>query len=187
MSRVSCVRGVLVAGVIGSSFAFPAVFRLSAGAGDERNPSVANDLAAELVTARIESDEKSTSTLRQALLRKVQVEAEEVPLRELLTKLAKECGLQLTFDTIALADEGVQLDHPVSLKVENITLQSALRLICQPLQMTYVFDDGVLFVTTWAKAGEMQETRVYNVGRLLPDDDFTPLIELISSCVQPDS
>jgi hypothetical protein len=51
--------------------------------------------------------------------------------------------------------------------MKGITLRSALRLLLQPLGLTYIIEDEVMKITTQAKADEKTSTRVYPVGDLV--------------------
>src|SRR6185369_12394382 len=66
-----------------------------------------------------------------------------------------------------LTDEGVALDQPITLKLAGVTLRSVLKLLLEPVQLTYVIEDEVMKITTSAKAGEKLTTRVYPVGDLV--------------------
>jgi len=70
----------------------------------------------------------------------------------------------------ALADEQIDPDMPVVLEVSGIPLRSALRLLLNPLQLTYIIQDDVMKITTQIAAEEEEdflETRIYPVGELV--------------------
>ena len=86
----------------------------------------------------------------------------------------------------ALADESIDRDLPVSLQVTGVTLQSALKLLLEPLGLTWVIEDEVLKITTQAAADRILETRVYDV-RKLEDGGIEPdrLAEALRETVRP--
>lgn len=129
----------------------------------------------------------NTAAMQRILLRKARVDADDLPLPDLLRQLAKEHGFQIVIDEESLKDEGVVPDQPINLRVADVTLKSALNLILEPLLLKTVIRDEVLTVTTAVKAGDLLETRVYDVRKLLGHEDFTPLIEAITACIQPDT
>ncbi len=70
----------------------------------------------------------------------------------------------------ALADESIDRDLPVELQVTGIPLRSALRLLLNPLQLTYIIQDDVMKITTQIAVEEEEdflETRIYPVGDLV--------------------
>lgn len=100
-------------------------------------------------------------------------------------KLEKACQyfarrhqISIWIDRAALSDEGVNSDQQVTLQMSNVTLESALNLLLEPLGLAYVIEDGVLKITTQAKADEKMSTRVYPVGDLV-HGDYTSLMKII--------
>jgi hypothetical protein len=51
-------------------------------------------------------------------------------------------------DTKAYLEEGITSETPVSLTVNNVKLKTALKLMLQPLGLTYKIEDDVLLLTT---------------------------------------
>jgi hypothetical protein len=72
----------------------------------------------------------------------------------------------MQLDTGAMNEAGIATDHPITMEVKGVSLGSALRLLLEPLELTYVVTDGVLLVTTPAAVSKMVELRVYNVAEL---------------------
>jgi hypothetical protein len=177
----------LVVVVVCSSWALVRAWEEKAVAPAEKKGAVAEEPGQALARELVVATEANAAMIRKALLTKTKVNAEAVPLEALLEKLAKEHGLQLAIDKPALSDEGVQLDSPISLQLADVTLRSALRLILDPLKLTTIIEDEVLTVTTAQRAGENLDTRVYDVRKLVFRNDYTQLIETITSCVQPES
>ena len=91
----------------------------------------------------------------------------EIPLRDAIASLAEQHEIPIRLDEARLTDEGVQLEQPMTLSVDGITLKSGLKLLLQPLQLTYVVEDEVLKITTATDATEKLSTRVYPVGDLV--------------------
>ena len=69
-------------------------------------------------------------------------------------------------DEKALQDIGIQPDESLPYVLSGITLRSALRIMLEPLGLTYVVDDEVLKITSKDAADEMLATRVYDVRPL---------------------
>src|SRR5262249_24567330 len=80
----------------------------------------------------------------------------------------------------------------VSIEVHGITLRCALRLLLEPLNLTYVVKDEVLQITTKDKAGTELVTEVYDVRDLVTpveggDRDFDNLIGLLLASVDSET
>ncbi|HEX8199402.1 MAG TPA: type II secretory pathway, component PulD, partial [Isosphaeraceae bacterium] len=93
---------------------------------------------------------KSASNLRiEAKLNEpVSVNLDKQPLGEAMEFLRNYTGLNVVPDTKAYLEEGLTSDTPVSLTVNNVKLKIALKLMLQPLGLTYKIEDEVLLITT---------------------------------------
>ena len=95
------------------------------------------------------------------------VEFLDLPLEDAITFLKEYHNINIYIDKPTLTDEGVAIDQPVTLKLAGVTFRSVLKLLLEPVQLTYVIEDEVMKITTSAKAGEKLQTRVYPVGDLV--------------------
>jgi hypothetical protein len=105
--------------------------------------------------------------IRRALSQPTTVEFLDLPLEDAITFLKEYHGINIYVDKPTLTDEGVALDQPVTLKLAGVSLRSVLKLLLEPVQLTYLIEDEVMKITTSAKAGEKLSTRVYPVGDLV--------------------
>jgi general secretion pathway protein D len=99
-----------------------------------------------------------------------------MPLSEVIDGLSKLAGINIHLDPRGLSQEGVQSDVPVTLNLgREISLESALNLILEPLHLTYMIKDEVLKITSeQIRDGELVR-RVYNVADLvIPIPNFVP-------------
>ncbi|HZV04506.1 MAG TPA: hypothetical protein VE999_05400 [Gemmataceae bacterium] len=78
-----------------------------------------------------------------------------------------EKGINIFVETPALAEKGIELDRPVSIKVDNISLKSALKLLLSQVHLTYIISDDVLKITTEDQARGKLEPKVYQVADLV--------------------
>ncbi len=110
--------------------------------------------------------------IEKALNTEIACNYSEVPLSEVMNKLAKQHGIQILMMPHHLDEEGITVNTPVSLNVKGIPLRNALNLMLEPKKLSYVVDQNVLKITTRVKAGDELEykLRVYPVG----DFDYTP-------------
>jgi hypothetical protein len=110
----------------------------------------------------------------------------DLPLSQAPAKIAAEHKVTVAIDQQALEDAGLDGDTPVSLNVSNCELRSALRLLLEPLGLTYAYRHGTLYITSHDEV----VTRVYNVRRLVRrgaggEIRYAPLIDTLESAVSP--
>ena len=110
---------------------------------------------------------KTEEKIRRALSQPTTVEFLDLPLEDAITFLKEYHNINIYIDKPTLTDEGVAIDQPVTLKLAGVTFRSVLKLLLEPVQLTYVIEDEVMKITTSAKAGEKLQTRVYPVGDLV--------------------
>jgi hypothetical protein len=123
----------------------------------------------------------------KALHAPTSLEWADFPFEKCIEFLQQQHKINIWLDKQTLRDEGVALDQPVTLKLAGVSLRSILKLLLEPLQLTYVVEDDVLKITTTAKAGEKLLTRTYPVrdlwGHSIPSD----LETAIARTIEPDS
>jgi hypothetical protein len=118
---------------------------------------------------------KADTKVIEALDQPTRIEFLDLPLEDALGFLKDFHKINLWLDRVTLTDEGVGMDQPVTLKLAGVTLRSVLKLLLEPMQLTYIIEDGVMKITTVAKAGEKLITRTYPVhdlyrGRIIAAD-----------------
>ena len=137
--------------------------------------------------------------IEQALTRRGSVEFTEKPLHQVLTGLSRQFQVQMVLAHKKLEEASVSPDTPVTKKLEDLSLESILRLVLSDLELTFTIRNEVLVITTPEDAESQLITRVYPVLDLLPRSEaivkrtqpgetaFNPLIDLIVGTIQPDS
>jgi type II secretory pathway component GspD/PulD (secretin)/tetratricopeptide (TPR) repeat protein len=91
----------------------------------------------------------------------------DTPLRQVLDDLRDWTGINIVPDEPALSEDGISLDRPVSMKLEGVSLKSALNLLLHQVHLTYVVKDEVLQITTESHARGKLVTKSYNVADLV--------------------
>jgi len=93
-----------------------------------------------------------------------------------------------------LEAESIGVDTPVTRRLQGVTLRSGLRLMLDPLELTYLVKDEVLLITTVKAASIERTVRIYPVGDLItpgsadkPGQGLTPLVDIIRGTVEPKS
>jgi len=137
----------------------------------------------------------ASERLAKALSRKVTLQYQQEPLGKVADQLKALYGVEVRLDEKELQDIGIGADTPVTFRVADVQLRSALRLMLRVpnLLLTYVIQEGALLITTPAKADNQMELAVYPVGDLVGwrdksgrmTYDLEPLAELLTDIVQP--
>ena len=70
------------------------------------------------------------------------------PLRDAVTSLQNYSGLNIVLDPKALSDAGLTSSAPVSLSVKQVPLNTVLKLLLNPLGLTYRLEDDVILITS---------------------------------------
>ncbi|HET6883149.1 MAG TPA: DUF4974 domain-containing protein [Pirellulales bacterium] len=91
--------------------------------------------------------------IRAALDEKTELDFREQPLSDVIEYLKQRHEIEIQLDNKALTDAGIGTDAPITRSVKGIPLRSALNLILSDLDLTYVVQNGVLTITTNARAG----------------------------------
>ncbi len=97
-----------------------------------------------------------------------ELEFVDTPLAEAIDYISQLHNITILIKELDLQDAGVPTDEPINLIISNIRLRSALKIMLEPLVLTWVVDDEVMYITTEedAEANHIQ-TRVYPVGDLV--------------------
>ncbi len=114
--------------------------------------------------------------IEQKLRTPISVQFREEPLATALETLAEMADVNLHLDVQALQEYGVDTNLPVTLEVrKEIMLKSALNLILEPLQLSYMIKDEVLKITSeQEREGEVYAKRYDVADLVMPIPNFTP-------------
>jgi type II secretory pathway component GspD/PulD (secretin) len=105
----------------------------------------------------------------------VSLNFQDTKLSQAIEDLKEMSGVNVVPDTSALEEAGISLDRPLSLKVENISLKSALNLLLQQIHLTHVIKDEVLLITTEDNAKGKLKRVTYPVADLVVPVENHPL------------
>jgi general secretion pathway protein D len=112
----------------------------------------------------------------RSLSQPVSVRFNRRPLGEVMDDLAALTNVNLFLDPQGLDQEGVSIDEPVTINLrKEISLKSALMLILEPLNLSYVVRDEVLKITSERLRDGDVYIETYDVGDLvMPIPNFAP-------------
>ncbi len=149
---------------------------------DSDKPIRYGDTWSELVKGRAGSSDRSSrmSARELEIERKLRTPVlpryNEMPLSQVIEGLSNLTGVNIHLDARGLGQEGVRSDSPVTLNLgQEISLESTLNLILEPLHLTYMIKDEVLKITSeQLRDGEVYAIP-YNVADLVvPIPNFVP-------------
>lgn len=102
-----------------------------------------------------------------ALNNPVTVEFKETPLSDVMEFFGELLNVPVHIDEIAITDEGIPLDEPITFQAKEIAARSALEMMFEHLGITWVIRDEVLELTSELAATERLVTVVYDVSDLV--------------------
>lgn len=92
---------------------------------------------------------------------------EDMPLKDIVEDLKQKWDFPILLDGKALEEASISPDQPISIQLPKVTRKSALKLMLEPLELTYVVRDEVLQLTTTERAKTLLTVRYYDVRDLV--------------------
>ena len=109
----------------------------------------------ELKPLPAEGDADVRARVDQILNRPVNVNAEQVPRKDVLNQVASQARFRYDLDDKAIAKDNVDLGKPMTLKAPRIAARDALADVLGTVGLSYrVTEDGSLYITTAARLAE---------------------------------
>jgi type II secretory pathway component GspD/PulD (secretin) len=105
--------------------------------------------------------------IEQKLNEPISLNADKQSLGEAIDYIANFTGLNIVIDPSALAEEGLTLNQPVTLKLNGVKLKQALQYLLGPLHLTYQLDDEVVLITSPDASRLKTFVKTYNVADLV--------------------
>jgi hypothetical protein len=123
-----------------------------------------NDGERLLITTAIKTQDHR---FEAALEQETQVHFVEVPLNDVVAFFEELHKIPIEIDIKSLDEAGLGGDVPVTREVSELTLASALNLILNDLELTYIIENEVMLITTLAAAEKRPCVKFYPVGKLI--------------------
>ncbi len=108
---------------------------------------------------------ESERKIYRALNERGEINFNGTPLSGVVKYFREFYSIPIVIDDVALDAEGVTPDEPITLELPAVSFRSALKLILEPLQLTYVIEDEVMRITS--KRTSANVVRVYPVGDIV--------------------
>jgi hypothetical protein len=112
----------------------------------------------------------------------------ETPFRDVIAKIRDAQSIPIELDVKALEDAGIDLDTAITQYLSGISLRSALPLLLDNLDLTYLIKNEVLLITTKQAAAERPTVRLYPLPwgiAAQPRPDVQALVDLIHTTIHP--
>lgn len=123
--------------------------------------------------ARMSIDLKRVSPaeerIQAALEEPTTIEFTDTPLVDAMEFLSEQHSIRIILDEEALGDEGVSPDEPLNRELAGISLRSALNILLDEYNLTYMIKNEVMYITTIVEAESPENftTRVYQLKYLV--------------------
>jgi general secretion pathway protein D len=142
---------------------------------DDNRPYMHGDVKAwtELTKRRKGSEDyrmtPAEKAIRERLVEPVDISFDGRPLAQAMQTLSEMTGIPIFVDPNGLSTEGLTSDTRISLNLngQSVSMKSALNLMLDHLNLTYVIKDEVLKITSKETANRQREIRTYNVRDLV--------------------
>jgi hypothetical protein len=125
-----------------------------------------------------------------ALDRPVAAVYDQAPFNHIVASLAHQAGVPIVLDR-GLMDAGISHEHRLSIDATDVTLRAALGQLVAQLELGFGVCHEAIMISTREEleSPELMPVVLYPVHDLsgFPEDDSTYLIDLIESCVAPES
>lgn len=147
--------------------------------------------------------------IEAALQQQVSFNFPEEPLKQVIETLKDKAGLPMVLATKKLEEAAINLDTPVTVSLQNVTLESFLHNFLGELGLTFIVKNEVIQITTPEDAGSQLITRIYPVldlvarrtpvydpnavvtsrtaGGRMGVADYESLMNVITSTIDPDA
>lgn len=125
--------------------------------------------------------------IEAALAKPVDLEFIDTEVAQALSFLSDRYQIPIRWDLVALTEHGVGLDTELNLVLSGVTLQDALELLLEPLDLDCCIRQDVLHVTTCEQAAGQLESRLYDLRRFPNEFTTAAVAQVLRGTVQPDS
>ncbi len=121
----------------------------------------------QFATVDLSASNPAEQKIQKELDEPTQIDFIDTPLEDVLNYLEDFHEIEIEIDQRALDDIGVDSGSPINRNLSGISLRSALRLMLDDLDLTYIIDNEVLMITSIEEAETRLVTKVYPVADLV--------------------
>ncbi len=147
------------------------------------------------LTKPIKIGETAADERSAAALEKVgDINLANIPFRQALTRLGEQFDVNIALDAQAITILSLNDQEPVSVKLRQVSLRSALQIICEPRDLTAIVREGIVLVTDKLTGTSSLKTFIYPLADLAlvvhGDRCYhvgAGYVQLIQDIIEPDS
>ncbi|HEY2411534.1 MAG TPA: DUF4974 domain-containing protein [Pirellulaceae bacterium] len=135
--------------------------------------------------------------LELALNRRGSVAFVEAPLRDVAAQIARQFQIPIVLAIKKLEEAGISPDTPVTIRLDDLTLESILQLTLKTVELEFTIRDEVFVISSPEDIQSQLLTRIYPAldlvvmpivgSKAVVEVDYDSLIELITTTIKPDS
>jgi hypothetical protein len=141
------------------------------------------------------AEQSAQQDIENALSQKDTFDFTDVSLSAFVSTLREKYDMNVVIDYRALREKEIDAESPVSIKLKNVTVRSALELAIRPLGLTWTVYCEAIVISTPGAIQSMQFAKVYDITELATVSDGqgktweepAALADLITSTVAPES
>ena len=141
------------------------------------------------------AEQSAQQDIENALSQKDTFDFADVSLSSFVSMLREKYRVNVVIDYRALNEKEIGADSPVSIKLKDVTVRSALELAIRPLGLSWTVYCEAIVISTPKAIQSMQFTKVYDITELATVSDGQgktweepdALVDLITSTVVPES
>ena len=108
--------------------------------------------------------------LREKLVQKISITLEEVPLSEAIAEIARVSGADIRPNFAELKTAGVRDRSPISIEMTDQKLSLVLQAALSNFKLTWLVQDGVIWIVQSSTAESATRTAIYDVRDLCRDE-----------------
>ena len=112
------------------------------------------------------SIERTEIEIQNSLYLRSEISFWKTPLVEAMKFFKDTHSIPIVIDVPALLDEDIDFDEPITLELASISLEAALKLILEPLKLTFVIENEVLKITTKKAAKAAASVEAKAIGAI---------------------
>lgn len=129
------------------------------------------------------------SKLRAALEQPIDLDFQNVPLKDVVIHLQELLGIPIVLSLKKLEEAAVSADTPITHKLAKKSARDHLQLLLKQVALDFLVRDEVLQITTPEDVEFQLDTRIYDTRQLIAATGISAddLVNLIESSVQPQS
>lgn len=143
--------------------------------------------ADEFTLAAAQKVHQANKKIELALSKETRADFTNIPLSEVADLYQEKHEFPIMLDAVELDAIGLGSDTPITFHVSGISLRSALKLMLEPYDLSYVIRDEVLMITTKEAAESKLTTRVYSEELFGTNGGPNEIVQLLQTIVSPSS